>query len=107
MNPQQQIDRAMADGFMLALTLASAKGLTADANEMIQFLADVAMGHVLARGSVEEEYQKYVKNLGREPTETERDDFFRESHDLRRLARDEDRIVATRIMRDLRATGAV
>lgn len=107
MATQQEIDTAMTDGFLLALTMASAKGLTADSNEMMQFLADVAMGNVLARESMEEEYRKHVKMLGREPTEAERDEFFRVSRETRANARVEDQTVAVRIMRELRASGLV
>ena len=107
MATEQEIDTATTDGFMLAITMASAKGLKADANEMMQFLADVAMGKVLARESVEEEFQKHIQMLGHEPTDVGRDDFFRVSRETRPNARIEDQAVAVRIMRELRASGLV
>lgn len=107
MTPQQQLDRATADGFFLALTMAGTKGLRAGAEEMIRFVIDIASGDVLARESVEEEYQKYAANLGREPTDAEREDYYRVARESRGPARDEDMATALRIVRDLKATGAI
>lgn len=100
MTPQQAIDRATADGFFLALTMATAKGFDVRADEMMQFLREVANGTTLARGSEAEEFALYEKNLGRPATEGEKFDFYRQGRESRRLVAQGDIEIARNVLRD-------
>lgn len=104
MTPDQMIDKATADGFFLALTMATAKGFDVSAEEMMKFLADVANGNALTRESEAEEFAKYEKRLARPATEQEKEEFFREGRESRRLAAQEDVQFANRVLRDVNST---
>lgn len=99
MSTQQALDQATANGFFLALSMATAKGFKPGWEEMRTFLADIAHGNATAMPSEAEEFQKWEQHLGRPATPEEREQHLRQDQESRAEAQREDMTTANRVLR--------